>query len=390
MIDMNIKRLIIFVFVSILAFTSGTYAFEEDDLVQDSLGAADTLRKAIEIDISQERIEIDYDDGSDTLILRTVDRGSGGKVFSSGNDIITIGKDELIDVIDSVRGEVVILGGDLEIRGYVKGDIMVAFGDIHIRSGSNIEGDIACLGTVTLDSATQVWGNIASLEFHRPFDETMYDFKGRYERINLDLGEVEFVGPPAMLGMVIFLIVILLIVASITAIMPRPVARIRTQIQEGFIKCFLVGLLLTIALFPIWILILISIIGIPVALLVYPFVVIAAFAVGAIGFTQFAGFQLGVHTTLRYPGFVRTTLAGAILLGSPLILSAFFAFINIWPLAWILQILFWSEQFIMFTAGLGGVFFSRFGTRPKKVRLDPRYDKTESHGIEDLEPEVES
>ncbi len=390
MIDMNIKRLIILVFVSMLVFTSGTYAFEEEDLVQDSLGIADTLRKAIEIDISQERIEIDYDDGSDTLILRTIERGSGGKVFSAGNDIITIGKDELIDVIDSVRGEVVILGGDLEIRGYVKGDIMVAFGDIHIRSGANIEGDIACLGTVTLDSATQVWGNIASLEFNRPYDETLYDFKGRYERINLDLGEVEFVGPPAMLGMVIFLVVILLIVASITAIMPRPVARIRTQIQEGFIKCFLVGLLLTIALFPIWILILISIIGIPVALLVYPFAVIAAFAIGAIGFTQFAGFQLGARTTLRYPGFVRTTLAGAILLGSPLILSAFFAFINIWPLAWILQILFWSEQFIMFTAGLGGVFFSRFGTRPKKVRLDPKYGDVEPRGMEGLEPEIDS
>jgi cytoskeletal protein CcmA (bactofilin family) len=390
MIDMNIKRLIILVLVSILAFISETYAFEEEDLVQDSLGVADTLRKAIEIDISQERIEIDYDDGSDTLILRTVERGSGGKVFSSGNDIITIGKDELIDVIDSVRGEVVILGGDLEIRGYVKGDIMVAFGDIHIISGANIEGDIACLGTVVIDSGTHIWGDIASLELERPFDETKYDFKGTYDRISINLGNIEFIGPPAMLWMVFSLIVILLMVASITAIMPRPVARIRTQIKEGFIKCFLVGLLLTIALFPIWILILISIIGIPVALLVYPFVVIAAFAIGAIGFTQFAGFQLGKYTTLRYPGFIRTTLAGAILLGSPLILSAFFAFINIWPLAWILQILFWSEQFIMFTAGLGGVFFSRFGTRPKKVRLDPRYDKTDSRGVEGLEPEVDS
>jgi len=390
MIARNFKKILFLTLVLMLVSGPSVYAYEEEELAPDSLGMADTLRKAVEIDISRERIEINYDDGSDTLILRAVERDGRGKVFSAGNDIITFGKNELIDVADSVRGEVVVLGGDLEIRGYVKGDIFVIFGDIRIRPGANVEGEIVCLGEVVLDSGTMVWGNISSMEFQRPVDETVYDFKGRYERINLNLADLQFVGPPAMIVMVISLAAILLIVASVTAVMPRPVARIRIQLQEGFVKCFLIGVLLTIALLPIWVLILISIIGIPVALLVYPFVVIAAFIIGAIGFTQFAGFQLGQHSTLRYPGYIRTTLAGAILLGSPLIFSAFFAFINIWPLAWILQILFWSEQFIMYTAGLGGVFFSRFGTRPKKVRLEPRFEKKESAGIEVLEPEIDS
>jgi hypothetical protein len=386
----SLKKIFFLTLILMLVSASAIHAYEEKELGPDSLGEADTLRKAVEIDISEERIEINYDDGTDTLILRAVERDGDGRVFSAGNDIITFGKNELIDVADSVRGEVVVLGGDLEIRGYVKGDIFVLFGDIMIRSGANVEGDIVCLGEVVIDPGTMIWGDISSLELQRPVDETAYDFKGRYERINLDLADVQFVGPPAMIVMVIFLGAILLIVSSVTAIMPRPVARIRNQLEEGFIKCFLIGVLLTIALLPIWVLLLISIIGIPVALLVYPFVVFAAFVIGAIGFTQFAGFQLGRHTTLRYPGYIRTTLAGAILLGSPLIFSAFFAYINIWPLAWILQILFWSEQFVMYTAGLGAVFFSRFGTRPKKVRVEPRFEKKEPSGTGVLEPEIDS
>ncbi|NIR65024.1 MAG: hypothetical protein GWO41_17155 [candidate division Zixibacteria bacterium] len=386
----SLKKIFFLTLILMLVSESAIHAYEEKELGPDSLGEADTLRKALEIDISEERIEINYDDGTDTLILRAVERDGDGRVFSAGNDIITFGKNELIDVADSVRGEVVVLGGDLEIRGYVKGDIFVLFGDIMIRSGANVEGDIFCLGEVVIDPGTMIWGDISSLELQRPVDETAYDFKGRYERINLDLADVQFVGPPAMIVMVIFLGAILLIVSSVTAIMPRPVARIRNQLEEGFIKCFLIGVLLTIALLPIWVLLLISIIGIPVALLVYPFVVFAAFVIGAIGFTQFAGFQLGRHTTLRYPGYIRTTLAGVILLGSPLIFSAFFAYINIWPLAWILQILFWSEQFIMYTAGLGAVFFSRFGTRPKKVRVEPRFEKKEPSGTGVLEPEIDS
>jgi hypothetical protein len=386
----SFKKIFLLTLILMLVSASAIYAYEEKELGPDSLGEADTLRKAVEIDISEERIEINYDDGTDTLILRAVDRDGDGRVFSAGNDIITFGRNELIDVADSVRGEVVVLGGDLEIRGYVKGDIFVLFGDIGIRSGANVEGDIVCLGEVVIDPGTMIWGDISSLELQRPVDETAYDFKGRYERINLDLADIQFVGPPAMIVMVIFLVAILLIVSSVTAIMPRPVARIRNQLEEGFIKCFLIGVLLTIALLPIWVLLLISIIGIPVALLVYPFVVFAAFVIGAIGFTQFAGFQLGRHTTLRYPGYIRTTLAGVILLGSPLIFSAFLAYINIWPLAWILQILFWSEQFIMYTAGLGAVFFSRFGTRPKKVRVEPRFEKKEPSGTGALEPEIDS
>jgi hypothetical protein len=357
----------------------------------DTSAAADTLRKATSIDISPERINVNYSDGTDTLILRSVEGAARGTNIARGNDIITIGRDELIDVTDSVRGEVVVLFGNLVIRGYVKGDVNVAVGDIYINPGANVEGDIFCLGNIYIDTATHVWGDIAALSLQRPVNDNDYDFKGNYEQIRFNLADLEIFGPPGLLFMAAFLLAIIFVVLSITVILPRPVGRIRFQIQTGFIKCFLVGVLITIALFPLWIIILISIIGIPIAILVYPFVVIAAFIIGAIGFTQYAGFELGSHSTLRYSGYARTTIAGTILMGSPLILATFFGFINIWPIAWILQVIFMVMQFVMFTTGLGAVFFSRFGTRPKRIRLDPKYE-ADGHAakLDALEPGTDS
>lgn len=381
----------VIIILILLGSQSATAYEDKGQAASDTSAAADTLRKATSIDITPERINVSYDNGTDTLILRSVGGTATGTNISRGNDIITIGRDELIDVTDSVRGTVLVLFGNLEIRGYVKGDINVILGDINIRPGANVEGDIVCVGNMDIDSGTHVWGDIAALSLQRPVNEGAYDFKGEYQQIYFNLSRLEIFGPPGLLVMVAFLLIIIFIVLSITVILPRPVARIRFQIQTGFIKCFLVGILLAIALFPLWILILISIIGIPIAILVYPFAVIGAFIIGAIGFTQFAGFELGSHTSLRYSGFARTTIAGTILMGSPLILSTFFGFINIWPLAWIMQVIFMLTQFVMFTTGLGAVFFSRFGTRPKKIRVNPKYE-TDGHTpkLDTLEPETDS
>jgi hypothetical protein len=182
-----------------------------------------------------------------------------------------------------------------------------------------------------------------------------------------------FTGPLNPLEMLVVMLIVFLSVTVFAAILPRPVARVRHHIESGFIKCFLIGLLLTIAIFPLWILILVTIIGIPIALLVFPFVVIGAYTLGAIGTTQYTGFEMGRHTTLRYQGYMRTTLAGIVAVGSPMILATFFNFINVDSLAWILHYIFLSVQLVLFTTGLGAVYFSRFGTQPEAVELDPEY-----------------
>jgi len=347
-------------------------AFEEDTTGADSLMAPDSLREAVNLSITPGRIEIEYDDGADTLILRP-----GGAIRETGSyrkhEMIRFGTDERIELTDSIRGGIFLFFGDLEVAGYVRGDIDILFGDLHIGSTANVEGETYCLGTVRLDSGAHIWGDIRASELQAPMFEEYYEFRGEFQEVKFSLGWIKSIVPPDIPVMLVFLVSVSLIVSLIVLILPRPIARVRYHIESGFMKCFLVGVLLTVAIFPLWILILITIIGIPIALLIFPFAVIGAYALGSIGFTQFFGYELNRRTTLRYEGQFRTTLAGIITLASLLILSTFFKFINMMFLSWPLIIVHFAMLFVMFATGLGAVFFSRFGTRPVEVDLEPDF-----------------
>jgi len=357
--------------VALLFVCSPLAAYEEKPA--DTLaGGADTLREAIRIDIASDRIRLRYDDGSDSLMLRT-DRAAGAGGLSARDQLIAIGRDEAVTASDSLRGDIFIAFGNLEVAGYIKGDIKVFFGDVIISPTGVVEGDVFCLGEVKLSEGSHLWGNIKAYALNRPEQAFLYDFRGNCSRFRLDLGKWQILGPPALTAMLGFLAIVIIAVIIVTIILPSPVARVRFQIEAGFAKCLLMGLLLTIIMFPLWILILVTIIGIPIAILIFPFVVVGAYALGAIGFTQFAGFWLGRQTTLRYEGYLRTTLAGILLLGSALILAAFFSFINIDFLARPLYYIHLFGQIVMFLTGMGAVFFSRFGTRPQQVALNPTY-----------------
>jgi hypothetical protein len=357
----------------LLLFNGDILAYEEDTV---DLTAVDQdsvfILQAVEINISPEKINIINNDGSDTLITRAPGY-KGGSSFAQERPVILIGDDETVSASDSIRTEIVVIFGDVTVEGYVKGDVYVIPGNLTIREGGSIEGKIVCLGDVIFEPGSHVWGDIEGFNMITPDTSDVYSFTGSFKEIEFNLADFKFFGPPAMLAMIIFLAIIISGVAAITAVLPKPVARVRQQVEVGFIRCFLVGVLLLLALFPLWILIMVTIIGFPIALLVYPFLIVGAFALGAIGVSQYAGFELGRRTTLKYSGHMRTTFAGVILLSSPLILAAFFSFINMTAIAWPLQIANLAVQFVMFSTGLGAIFFSRFGTRPIDIEINPKY-----------------
>lgn len=367
----NAKPHFPFLLLSSLLFflwaTTSVTAYEEPDSL------ADSVRTADEILINGEQIHISYSDGSDSVITRPAgdldERQSPGK-----GSIIKIGAEEMVRASDSIRGDILVIAGDLQVAGYVKGNIAVGFGNVIITPTGSVEGEINCLwGQVVLSENSHVWGDINAFDLVTPVDQSLYDFKGEFNQLDWDIRNSEIFGPPGLLATVGILLFVSVIVAIITAILPRPVARVRYHIEIGFIRCFLVGLLLAIAIFPLWIMIFVTFVGIPFAILVYPFALIGAFVLGAIGFTQFTGFELGRRTTLRYRGYMRTTFAGILTIASPLILATFFGFINIPTVSWALFLVLLGIQTIMFITGLGAVFFSRFGTTPERVELDPEY-----------------
>lgn len=361
-------QIAIFSSLLILLWTTGlVHAYEEPDSLTDSLRTVD------EILINGEQIRISYSDGSDSVITRPAGDLDGHQSPGKGS-IIKIGAEEVVRASDSIRGDILVIAGDLQVAGYVKGNIAVTFGNVIIAPTGSVEGEINCLwGQVVLSENSHVWGDINAFDLVTPVDQSLYDFKGEFNRLDWDIRNSEIFGPPGLVATVAILLFVSVIVVIITAILPRPVARVRYHIETGFIRCFLVGLLLAIAIFPLWIMIFVTFVGIPFAILVYPFALVGAFVLGAIGFTQFTGFELGRRTTLRYRGYMRTTFAGILTIASPLILATFFGFINIPSVSWALFLVLLGIQTIMFITGLGAVFFSRFGTAPERVDLDPEY-----------------
>lgn len=75
------------------------------------------------------------------------------------DDRIVISGSVLVDRGETVPGDVVVLDGDVLVRGRVRGDVVVADGDVTIRG--RVGGDVVTLaGTATLGRAARLSGDL--------------------------------------------------------------------------------------------------------------------------------------------------------------------------------------------------------------------------------------
>lgn len=63
----------------------------------------------------------------------------------TGN-LVKIGDDVLVAEDEDVRGNVVVIGGNAEIAGRVQGDVVVVLGDLQVGGGAEIEGQTVTVG----------------------------------------------------------------------------------------------------------------------------------------------------------------------------------------------------------------------------------------------------
>jgi hypothetical protein len=67
-------------------------------------------------------------------------------VTSSTGEILRFGSDIHVPAGQLVEGDVVSMGGDIEVEGHVTGNVTSMGGDVTLRSGSRVDGSIATLG----------------------------------------------------------------------------------------------------------------------------------------------------------------------------------------------------------------------------------------------------
>jgi hypothetical protein len=118
---------------------------------------------------------------------------------------------------------------------------------------------------------------------------------------------------------------------------------------------------------PAFILLVITIIGIPVALLILPLFILIAMILGYTSVSLIAGEKLKQNTNLK-PQTQMLTLALGILAVE--FMSLFASFLRIFcglfsPLCVIFAILGFMITYVVFTIGFGGAILTLLGTRPK-------------------------
>ncbi|MGH7570995.1 MAG: hypothetical protein ACREMK_04020 [Gemmatimonadota bacterium] len=290
------------------------------------------------------------------------DNEEGIDVGGSG-DRVRIGASIEIDTGEVVNGDVVSVGGSVEVDGTVNGDVVAVGGSVELGPNAVVDGEVTSVGgTIDRDPGAVVRGSVNEVAFGGP------DF--RFHGPDFGAGPF-FAGVAGLIGTLVWIAVLLLLVCLAFLFARRPIERMEYRVATSPWKAALVGLVFQILFIPALVLtcvvLAISIIGIPLLVLV-PFAMLAL-AIGALlGLTAVAK-RLG-HTAEDRFGWQHASPYVTILVGVGLImLLSFFGHVlgvaggPLKVFGMVLTVLGFVAQYVAWTVGMGVLLLTRFGTR---------------------------
>ncbi len=316
----------------------------------------------ISIEGSDEGGEADTS-GSHIIIDKGEWSGAGDKwrYKEKGEDIVRFGEDVAVSKEDLVRGDVVVFGGDASIEGKVVGDVVVIMGNARVASGAEINGNMVVIGG-TLDEQPEV-----IIQGERV---VLKDLK-------FSLGKMPFgfkhdMGPFYVFSTAAKFLVCVVLFFLVLFFLRNRVIRSHEHIVSGVMRTFGTGFLVAfIGVFVIpvlFLILLVTIIGIPLALVL----VASCIAIFFVADTVFA-YTLGSKVRDRF-NFQTTNAFAIVLLGTAvLFLPGFIGFgFSLVPFGGFLSGLFKVLGVLLgifaFLSGLGALFLSRFGGRGVPAR----------------------
>ena len=279
----------------------------------------------------------------------------------TAEEAISIGSN--VRVYGTVTTTAFSFGGDVIVEngGDVKGDAVSFGGDVKVRRHGMVHKDAVSIGgSVRVDNDGTVLGSCVEPleEFEEKFDnfpdsfigECNHSFRNLTEKIPEILMFGPFIGIFGIFGfifasslLVVKLAIKMGIAALLTAIFPQHIENMAESIRTHFLKSLLLGFLCIFAIPFIFIVLLISILGIPF-LPIYVICLIITYLFGSVG--------LALYTGKILPGaekrsIMRNTLLGVLFIGLARFLPLFGILIGIGVTA----------------LSFGAIILSRFGTR---------------------------
>ena len=224
---------------------------------------------------------------------------AGGHVTIDGvinKDVVVAGGSVVVD--GEVGGDLIVASGNIEVSGHIKGDVRLRGGDIKIAPGTIIDGDLNYRGNneLVLPIDARVGGDVV----REGMGQHAYRF---WEHLGVVLfGFASLMAFGLVITLFIFAFVVLLVLAPV-------MARAAEAIDFAPAKAFGYGLLVTLMMPVIFVMLLITLVGIPLALMclaIFPII----YGLGIVSATHWIG--LRVRRLLR-PGSFDVALGRRVL-----------------------------------------------------------------------------
>lgn len=267
----------------------------------------------------------------------------------------------VVEAGDSVAGPILVVAGDLRVRGTVAGSAVVIGGDLIVETGGRVTGDvIAALGSVRNQGGT-IGGNI------RAFQDAFRFGSGRRE-------DAEFVrrdtGGALSLSLG-WLTIMLVLGIGVLVFAGGYLEGVADVLQRSFWRSFFVGLAGELGVIPALVLLVcllaITVVGIlliPFAIVAYVVAVAGLFTLGFLAMARLTGGGIGGASARQLSAkgsALRGLVIGIVLYLGMWVVAAAFQWSPI--AAGILRGVALAITYVAATAGFGAAILSRGGTR---------------------------
>lgn len=296
-------------------------------------------------------------------------RTSDGRVRIGGS--VTVREDEV------VTDFVVAVGGSATILGEVRGDVVAVGGDVELGPGAIVSQDVTVVGgELRRDPSSRIGGEVhevSTLQFGdwRIWPDGAFSWPGW-----------EWWGRPVsrafQLGSTLVSVAILCLFAALVVLLARErVELVGRRASEEPFKAGVVGVLAQLLSLPLLIItivtLVITLVGIPLLLLLpfaFLFVVVMAL-VGFTGVAHMAGQWLLSRFGSAAAGPYAATTAGILLICSPILIARLVAMAGnpLYPMTFGLGFFGFAAEYLAWTIGFGAVALVRFGRKKDSVLL---------------------
>jgi cytoskeletal protein CcmA (bactofilin family) len=226
------------------------------------------------------------------------------EINGKASSVVTIGGPASIN---GTSWDVVVVGGPATIHGQITGDLVVVGGPVHLKSDAQIDGDTVVVGgPLNKDPGAVVAGGEVSLTLRQV--------------IGGQIGQWLTGHPfPSPLSPVfwwrlatLFLTAVVLVIVSI--LFPRATSNTADQLAVHPLPSFLWGILIAFLAIPTTLLLIITILGIPLAGILW-LALACAYYLGLAGLGSLVGGKTLTVLGREQPDLYLSTLLGAILIG---------------------------------------------------------------------------